>query len=247
MGEGGKGIARTVGRYFTAELIGHRSFSPRTIDSYRDVMKLLLLFFRDAVGIPPDSLALEDIDKDSVLRFLDWVESERGCSVPTRNQRLAVIRSFCRFAMMERPDCMGALSDILTIREKRCFAPAMNYLSAEEVRVLLAAPGCGTTRGFRDTVLLSTLYDTAARVQELCDVTIGDVRGSSPMVIVLHGKGSKDRCVPVMDATARLVKEHLGVIRQIDPTPKSELFFAEEPHAVPTGQILLCQNVTICQ
>jgi site-specific recombinase XerD len=221
-------IGRLMGKYFTAELIGHRNASPKTIDSYRDALKLLLMFFRDIEGIAPERLALSDISKDTVMRFFGWLESERGCSIATRNQRLAVIRSFCRFAAVERPDCMGALTAVIEIREKKCATPDMNYLDAEEVRALLTQPKVTTALGFRDMVLLSALYDTAARAQELCDVTIGDVRGTGPMVLILHGKGSKSRCVPVMDATARLIKEHMirqkepcGLARQSEPLFKS--------------------------
>jgi site-specific recombinase XerD len=228
MSEGSGDIGRFMGKYFTAELVEHRNVSPKTIDSYRDALKLLLMFFRDIEGIAPERLALSDIRKDTVMRFLSWLESARGCSIATRNQRLAVIRSFCRFAAVERPDCMGALTAVIEIREKKCAALDMNYLGAEEVRTLLAQPKVGTALGFRDTVLLSALYDTAARAQELCDVTIGDVRGTGPMVIILHGKGSKSRCVPVMDATARLIKEHMarqkepcGLARQNEPLFKS--------------------------
>jgi integrase/recombinase XerD len=80
----------------------------------------------------------------------------------------------------------------------------MGHLTGDEVKALLAEPDPATRRGLRDTVLLSTLYDTAARVQEICDLNTSDVRTARPMVITLHGKGTKARRVPLMDPTARL-------------------------------------------
>ena len=85
----------------------------------------------------------------------------------------------------------------------------MGYLTGDEVKALLAAPDPATRRGLRDTVLLSTLYDTAARVQEICDLNTADVRAARPMLVTLHGKGSKTRRVPLMDPTARLLQDYL--------------------------------------
>ena len=87
---------RWLSKFFTSHLAGERAASPRTVASYRDAMKLLLTWFRDAERIPPEKLRLADIDRPRILRFLDWLETERGCSPATRNQRLAVIKSFCR-------------------------------------------------------------------------------------------------------------------------------------------------------
>jgi site-specific recombinase XerD len=100
----------------------------------------------------------------------------------------------------------------------------MGYLTGDEVKALLAAPDPTTRRGLRDTVLLSTLYDTAARVQEICDLNTADVRTARPMLVTLHGKGSKTRRVPMMDPTARLLQDYLnrrtphpGVSADADP------------------------------
>jgi integrase/recombinase XerD len=100
----------------------------------------------------------------------------------------------------------------------------MGYLTGEEVKALLAQPDPATRRGLRDTVLLSTLYDTAARVQEICDLNTADVRTARPTVVTLRGKGSKTRRIPLMDPTAQLMQHyhdrrtpHLGVGADADP------------------------------
>jgi integrase/recombinase XerD len=85
---------RWLSKFFTDHLAGERAASPKTVSSYRDAMKLLLTWFRDAERIPPEKLRMADIDRARVLRFLDWLEAERNCSATTRNQRLAVIKSF---------------------------------------------------------------------------------------------------------------------------------------------------------
>ena len=200
---------RWLSKFFTSYLAGERAASPRTISSYRDAIKLLLTWFRDAEQIPPEKLRLADIDRARVLRFLDWLEAGRGCSASSRSQRLAVIRSFCRYTAVEQPDHLDQVTQILAIRQKNTPAPQLGHLTGDEVKALLAEPGTASPRAVRDTVLLALAYDTGARVQELCDLNVTDIRRGSPMTAVIHGKGSKVRYVPVMGPTAQLLASYL--------------------------------------
>jgi integrase/recombinase XerD len=200
---------RWLSKFLTDHLAGERDLSPQTISSYRDAIKLLLTWFRDVQATPPEQLRLSDLHRERVLSFLDWLETERGNSPATRNQRLAVIKSFARYTAVERPEFLDQATQILTIKQKKTPATDMGYLTGDEVKALLAEPGAATRRGLRDTVLLSTLYDTAARVQEICDLNTADIRAASPMLVTLHGKGSKTRRVPLMDPTAELMRHYL--------------------------------------
>jgi len=207
---------RWLTKFFIDHLAGERAASPRTIDSYRDAIKLLLIWFKDAAHMPPERLRLVDIDRPRILRFLDWLETERCCSAATRNQRLAVIKSFCRYTAVEQPDHLDQLTHVLAIRQKKTPAPDLGHLTGDEVKTLLAEPGTATTRAIRDTVLIALAYDTAARVQELCDLDVADIRHANPMTVAIHGKGSKIRYVPLMDPTARLVADYL---KHLKPHP----------------------------
>jgi integrase/recombinase XerD len=206
---GGDLAGKWLSKFLIDHLAGERDLSPQTIASYRDVVKLLLTWFRDVIGIPPEKLRLADLDRARVLAFLDWLQGERGNSAATRNQRLAVIKSFSRYAAVERPEFLDQATQILAVKQKNTPATEMGHLTGDEVKALLAEPDPATQRGLRDTVLLSTLYDTAARVQELCDLNRSDIRTAHPMVVTLHGKGSKIRRVPLMDSTARLIVDYL--------------------------------------
>jgi integrase/recombinase XerD len=108
---------RWLSKFFTSYLAGERAASPKTVSS-RDAMKLLLIWFRDAERIPPEKLRLADIDRARVLRFLDWLEAERGCSASSRNQRLAVIKSFCRYTAVEQPGHLDQVTQVLAIRRR---------------------------------------------------------------------------------------------------------------------------------
>jgi site-specific recombinase XerD len=221
---GGDLAGRWLSKFLTEHLAGERDLSSQTISSYRDAIKLLLTWFRDVQAIPPEKLRLADLDRERVLAFLDWLEAERHNSPATRNQRLAVIKSLSRYTAVARPEFLDQATQILAVKQKKTPATNMGYLTGDEVKALLAQPDPATRRGLRDTVLLATLYDTAARVQELCDLNTADVRAVRPMLVTLHGKGSKTRRVPLMDPTARLLQDyldrrsrHLGVGADADP------------------------------
>ena len=124
---------RWLAKFFTDHLAGERAASPRTVAAYRDAMKLLLTWFKDAERIPPEKLRLADIDRPRVLRFLDWLETGRCCSAATRNQRLAVIKSFCRYTAAEQPDHLDQVTQVLAIRQKNTPAPDLGHLTGDEV------------------------------------------------------------------------------------------------------------------
>src|SRR6476660_6685389 len=144
-------------------------------------MKLLPTWFKDCERLPPENLCRADLDRPRILRFLDWLETGRCCSAATRNQRLAVIKSFCRYTAAEQPDHLDQVTQVLAIRQKNTPAPDLGHLTGDEIRALLAEPGAASARAVRDTVLLALAYDTAARVQELCDLNVADIRRSKPM------------------------------------------------------------------
>jgi site-specific recombinase XerD len=206
---GGDLAGRWLSQFLTDHMAGERGLSPQTIASYRYAIKLLLTWFRDVQATPPEKLRLADLDRARVLAFLDWLETERGNSPATRNQRLAVIKSFARYTAVERPEFLDQATQLLAVKQKKTPAADMGHLTGDEVKALLAAPDPITRRGLRDTVLLSTLYDTAARVQEICDLNTADVRTARPTIVTLRGKGSKTRRVPLMDPTAQLVRHYL--------------------------------------
>ncbi|MFU8841960.1 MAG: tyrosine-type recombinase/integrase [Nitriliruptoraceae bacterium] len=208
-------FAVSLRRFLTDYLAGLRGYSPNTIVSYRDAFKLLICYFRDQRSIAPEKLTLERIDAAAITGFLDWLRTSRGNSASTCNQRLAAIDSFFTWMQTQDPARMACYQDILAIPASRQDRPAMAHLNGEQTRRLLAAPDRSTRAGRRDATLLATLYDTAARVQELADLTVRDIRVEHPAMAALTGKGRKTRHVP-LDAnttallTAYLAEQHLN-------------------------------------
>jgi len=198
--------------YFLLKYLpGQKNASTYTIASYRDTLKLFLIFCEEKKAMKPERIRMSDITKELIICYLDWLEEKRGCSISTRNQRLAALHSFFRYVQKESPESLYELHKILSIPNKKHPKPMVPYLAGPEMQILLEQPDSSTYEGFRDMVLLSILYDTGARVQELTDIKVKDVRLSSPSVITLHGKGGKVRQVPIMSKTSELLARYLEI------------------------------------
>jgi len=203
-------FAKHLTSFFGEYLPGTRNLSGNTIMAYRDSFRLLLLFCQDFCNTPIEKLTIKMLDDKMVIRFLDWVQEERRCSIATRNQRLAALHAFFRYVQAQAPESLLYCQKILQIPFKKHHKPIVVHLTAEQTRSLLAAPNPETKSGRRDMTLLSVLYDTGARVQELCDLRVRDVRLDYPAVISLTGKGRKTRRVPLMDNTEALLRSYMA-------------------------------------
>ncbi len=199
--------------FLSQYLPGQKNVSTHTIVSYRDTFKLFLIFCEKEKGILPEKLTMKLITKELVVGFLDWIEKKRKNSISTRNQRLAALHSFFRYIQKEFPDNLYEMQKILSIPSKKKSKPMISYLTGNEMKILLEQPDLSTRAGRRDLVLMAVLYDTAARVQELVDLRVKDMRLSAPAVITLHGKGSKTRQVPIMGKTKELLKKYVDETR----------------------------------
>jgi site-specific recombinase XerD len=214
-----------VAAFLTDYLAAQRNVSPNTIMAYRDVFTLFLRFCRDIRLMPPERLRLEQIDVGLVESFLDYLENERQSSIRTRNHRLAALHAFFRYLQSEEPQLMHQCQKILAIPLRRHAHPIVGYLSKEDLAEILAQPDFKTRDGRRDAVLLSFLYDSGARVQELIDVSAGDVRLDSPAHVRLMGKGRKMRAVPLMEKTVQLLRHHISENRLGRPEQSDKPLF----------------------
>jgi integrase/recombinase XerD len=197
-----------VTNFLTHYLAAQRNLSPNTIKAYRDVFILLLRFCRDVRDIALERLSLAQIDASLVEAFLDHLANDRHAAIRTQNHRLAALHAFFRYVQSEVPERLLQSQQILAIPLRRHARSNVGYLSKEYLAQILAQPDLHTGAGRRDAVLLSVLYDTGARVQELIDLSAGDVRLDPPPQVRLIGKGRKMRAVPLMDATVELLRDH---------------------------------------
>lgn len=190
-------------------LPGQQGRGTNTIKSYRDSFTLYLKYCREECGIKPELITINTITAESVRDFLMWLENVRGCSVSTRNQRLAAFHSFFGYLQTECADYILLCQKVLAIDFKTAPKRSVGYLSFEAIQAILEQPDPETRAGMRDLALLSLLYDTGARVQEVADLTVADVRLEHPATIKLTGKGEKSRIVPLMSHTHEILRAYL--------------------------------------
>lgn len=202
-------LSRYVSSLFTDYLSGIRNLNPNTISSYRDAFVHLLNYLQEEEKIPIRRLKIADIQREQVENFLLWLETNKENGISTRNQRLAAIHTFFRYLQSQEPKYMFQCQTVLAIPRKKVPQPIVSYLSQEQVQRLLLLPDTHTPSGLRGCALLTLLYNSGARVQELVDLAVRDVRIDVPAVVRLTGKGRKTRIVPLMNQTTKLLKEYM--------------------------------------
>jgi len=202
-------FAYYLSNFLTTYLAGQRNLSKNTVQSYRDTFSLLLRYFSEIKNIAPEKVNVNKVGKESVEEFLLWLESERGCSISSRNQRLAAIHTFFRYLQCEKSEYIYQCQRVLSIPVKKAPKKPPVYLSDDGMGRLLSLPDMLTEHGRRDATMLSVLYDSGARVQELADLTPRNLRLEEPFYITLTGKGRKTRQVPIMKQTAMLLISYI--------------------------------------
>lgn len=197
--------------FFTSYLPVTRGVSNNTKKAYQYAFRLLFGYLSEEKNIPPDKVTFSLLGDGAVDGFLSYLETERNCSVKTRNLRRAALIAFARYAAnKDFSAAMPFYTSMMKLpKKKEPKNASVKYFSKEEVAVMLSAPNTNTATGQRDTVLMSVLYATGARAQELCDIRVRDVYFSTPVKIKLTGKGNKSRVVTIPENCALLLKGYM--------------------------------------
>lgn len=213
------GFATLVRDFFCERLLNQQNVSPHTVTAYRDTFRLLLAFLQRQRRMSPSKLSLEHIDAPTVLAFLESLETERGNGVRTRNARLAAIRSFVGYASTRDPAALPLAQRVLAIPQKRFNRPLLSYLTRPEVESVIDAPDQTQWSGRRDRAMFQVMYNTGTRVSEVIGLSRGELHLESSAYVHVHGKGRKDRCIPLWKATAVVLTEWLTEIAASQDTP----------------------------
>jgi len=223
-------FAKYLTDFMTVYLTGERGCSANTVMAYRDAVVLLITFFKEQVGIPAEKLALKDITMERVLSYLEWLEKQRNCGPSTRNARLAAVHAFFRFLQYRAPDRMEEWQKIIAIKIKKAPRPRVVYLTREAIKLFLSRPDQGTKKGMRDLVMLSTMIESGARVQEIADLTPSRIHFGDPTVICITGKGNRTRTVPFSDRATELLKKYMEGYRLLEPYANEYPLFGNGRH-----------------
>ena len=214
--------------YFSTYLPDNLGASPNTIRSYKYTFQLLIKYLYSEKHISTDKIMFSGLNYDVLLSFLCWLEEERNCSVATRNQRLAALMSFSEYAQNRSFEAASVFrASLLKIPTKRQESKARSVFTVPEVKILLRMPNEHTNTGYRDKVLLSVLYASGARAQEICDLTVGDVQqGQNGLVLILNGKGKKVRRVGISGNCAKMLKQYIS-FRKLERKPIMHVFSSQ--------------------
>ena len=208
--------------WFLSWLMGHRGLSPRSVASYRDAFKLLIAWLRDERDVSPEEASFDDMGRDAIVGFLDWLREARGCSAKTVNCRLSAIKSFAAYVACECPERSAWAKSVSSIKQRKESRPALGYLTPEEVRKVADACDPDTFEGRRDSMMVMLMFNTGFRVTELIELKGSSFAfGDASCHVTTMGKGRKERSVPLWDETAKSV---LGYMEEGRIAPGDYLF-----------------------
>ena len=205
-------IQTLIQKYFLQRLMAQRNVSPETIKSYRDTFRLYLRYIETRYGVPPAKMSITQFSADHIIGFLSHLEKERGNSAKTINNRLAALHSFAKYLIFELPEYSGLLNRSLKVPFRKFEKRQMEFLTEDEFAALKSACETDTALGRRDMLMLLLLYNTGIRVSELVGLKLSNVHIDSQgttAYIRVHGKGRKERDVPLWKSTAKYLAEYL--------------------------------------
>jgi integrase/recombinase XerD len=204
-------IAPHVTAFFQERLPLERRASVHTCDSYAYAFKLLLNYASEHLKVTPSRLELEQIDAPLVVGFLNHLEATRSNGAGSRNVRLAAIKSFMHFMEYRAPSALEQIRRVLAIPMKKTDSRLVRHLSSKEIQALLDAPNPIDWAGIRDRAMLHLCFAAGLRVSELTSLRVEDLSLHPHASIIVHGKGRRERSLPLWKQTAVTLRAWLSV------------------------------------
>jgi len=195
--------------------------SENTIRLYKATFRLLLTFLYEANGVDAEKVTFQMLDYATISAFLNWLESGRNCSAATRNVRLASLSSFAAYAQNRNTNAaLVFLTGARKIPAKKTASHPRVFFTRDEVAILLRFPDTSTVTGRRDAMLLSLMYASGTRAQEICDLKVRDVLFERDnAILTVTGKGNKARRIRIARPCAEMLRNYLvwrGIDQQLD-------------------------------
>lgn len=231
-------FAYHISKFLTEYLSGTKNYSINTVRSYRDTFKLLLNYFEEKHCISPNRLQIEDITPKALQEFTEWLKTTRGSSIRSVNIRLAAIHAFFKYLQNREPQHLFQCQQVMSVEMARTEKKMVGFLTVDELKLMFSQLDESSPQGRRDSSMLYLLYDTGARVQELCDIRVRDViLGENPHVL-LHGKGNKSRYVPIVVDVAQKLRQYiLENDLSILKSPDMPLFFNKQKQKLTRASV----------
>ncbi len=210
-----KSFAEALSYFFYDYLTIQKNLSNHTIKSYKTTFRMFVKCLIDYKNIKIEKISFADINRKNVMDFLKHMETKFKITIKTRNQRLAAIKSFCRYVSHEFIKYLNNISQILKIASKgnNDKVVVIDYLTKEELTTYLNVISTKNRKGIRDYALINLMYDSAARVEEMTNIKVNDLNlGDNPSVM-LYGKGKKYRTVPICNRTRDLLINYIKLFK----------------------------------
>ena len=235
-------LAPHITAFFQQRLPIERRASSHTSDSYAYAFKLLLEYASERLHVPPSALHLEQIDAPLVVAFLNHLETTRANRPSSRNVRLAAIKSFMHFLEFREPAALDQIRRILAIPPKKAETRLVRHLTVEEMQAIMNAPEPSGWDGVRDRAMLHLCFAGGLRVSELVGLQLRNVTLQPQASILVHGKGRRERCLPLWKVTAAALRAWLGV-RGTMPAPEVFVSARGQPLTRSGFEYILAKHV----
>jgi site-specific recombinase XerD len=235
-------IAPHIAAFFQQRLPIERRASSNTCDSYAYAFKLLFQYASDCLKITPSQLQLEHLDASLVVKFLNHLETTRGNGVGSRNVRLAAIKSFMHFMEYRVPSAIEQIQRILAIPAKKTDTRLVNHLTVGEMQSILDAPDPAHRDGIRDRAMLHLCFAGGLRVSELVGLGLQDLKLHPQPTVLIHGKGRRERCLPLWKETASALRAWLTIRGEVS-APELFLNARGEPMTRSGFEYILSKHV----
>ncbi len=212
-------------------LSSEKGVSKNTVLAYRDALKLILKYCAEQLKMKIDKLPCDQIDDEIVRKFLNYLEQQRGCSPSTRNARLAALKTFFYYLGREVPECLDNSRKIDAIPQKKTPHKTADYLDTNELKAIIDSIDTASRNGIRDKALLLLMYNTGARVQEVVDIKLNDLRLDAASQVKLTGKGKRERACPLWEDTVKAINAYISE-RKSKKDTESHLFLNDRGDSI---------------
>jgi len=200
--------------YFLSQYLNHYllktvGLSHNSIKTYGYTFKLLFIFAKEKYNLKPKKITFETLDKNFILEFSQWLTDIRQSSDRTKNLRVGNIKEFLSYIQTEIPSMVLQAQEIIQIPKKKIEQKVIDYITVNGIKSILNQPNITTNLGRKHLVILSFIYATGARVQEVVDVTVEDFKYNNSSSVKLVGKGNKARLVPLESEIITMLEKYI--------------------------------------
>lgn len=200
-------FSELISRFFTDYLRKQRGVSEKTIETYAYSLQTFIEYLK-SIGVLEKNITADHLKKETVIKYLNWLEEYKNNSIRTRNLRLAVIHTLCEYLINQKIEYLDQCTEILKIQFKKDEKKQMKYIEMKDIKLLLSKPDTTTKRGIRDAALISLLYDSGCRVSEFIEIRLNDIDFKRKMISIL-GKGRKQRQVPISSNVISILSKYI--------------------------------------